>query len=212
MQAEQHFAELPLVAILRGLVPEQAIEVASALYESGIRIIEVPLNSPEPFRSIQMLAGLSHLDWSIGAGTVLNVDDVERTLAAGGTIIISPNCNTEVIRRALDRGLEPIPGVATATEACVAIDAGAHYLKLFPAITYGPAHLRALSSVLPSHIRVIPVGGIGAGDMADWIAAGAAGFGFGSELFKPGYSLEDVAQRGRRLVGALREALGTDAP
>lgn len=208
MQAERHFADVPLVAILRGLLPEQAIEVASALYDTGIRIIEVPLNSPEPFRSIQMLASLRHRDWSIGAGTVLSVDHVERTRAAGGTIIVSPNCNPEVIRAALDRGLEPIPGVATATEAFAAVHAGARYLKLFPAITYGPAHLKALSAVLPSHIRVIPVGGIGAGDIAPWIAAGAAGFGFGSELFKPDYDVEDIAQRGRLLVAALQEARG----
>jgi 2-dehydro-3-deoxyphosphogalactonate aldolase len=206
MHTDELLADLPLVAILRGLRPEQAIAVASLLYEAGIRLIEVPLNSPEPFRSISMLAGLRDREWLIGAGTVLSSEDVRRTHEAGGGIIISPNCDAEVIRTSLELGLEVMPGIASATEAFAAIRAGARLIKLFPALTYGPAHLKALRAVLPSGISVFPVGGIGAADIPAWLTAGAAGFGFGSELFKPEYSLAEIARRASHLVAVLREA------
>jgi 2-dehydro-3-deoxyphosphogalactonate aldolase len=198
--------EPALVAILRGVTPEKVVAIADALYGAGIRKIEVPLNSPEPFASIARLAALGRPDWLVGAGTVLNVDDVRRTHAAGGRLIVSPNCNTDVIRGALELGMAVMPGIATATEAFSAIDAGAKHIKLFPAVTYGPRHLEALRAVLPTDVGVFPVGGVGAQDIAGWLNAGAAGFGFGSELFRPNYTLAEIEQRARQLVQSLQEA------
>jgi 2-dehydro-3-deoxyphosphogalactonate aldolase len=195
-----------LVAILRGVTPAKVTQVAQTLYACGIRCIEVPLNSPEPFASIVALAELKLKDCLVGAGTVLNTADVEHTHAAGGRLIVAPNCNPDVIRHALHLGMAVMPGVASATEAFQAIDAGAHELKLFPAVTYGPAHLRALKSVLPKNVRVYPVGGVCAADIAAWVAAGADGFGFGSETYKPDYSLADIEARARKLVLALASA------
>jgi len=192
-----------LVAILRGVTPATITQVAHTLYSCGIRSIEVPLNSPEPFNSIATLAALKLPDCLVGAGTVLNAADVENTHAAGGRLIVAPNCRPDVIRHALHLGMVVMPGVGSATEAFQAIDAGAQQLKLFPAVTYGPAHLRALKSVLPKSVRVYPVGGVGAADIPAWVEAGADGFGFGSEIYKPDYSLADIEARARRLVQAL---------
>jgi 2-dehydro-3-deoxyphosphogalactonate aldolase len=199
-------SELPLVAILRGISPDRVLETANVLYDAGIRMIEVPLNSPEPFESIARLAAAGKTDCLIGAGTVLSVDDVHRTQQAGGGLIVAPNCDPEVIGCAVQLGLQALPGFATATEALQAIRAGARQLKLFPASTYGPSHLRALRAVLPRHVGVFPVGGIGAPDIAGWLEAGAAGFGFGSELFRPEYALEEIARRAANLVQAARAA------
>jgi 2-dehydro-3-deoxyphosphogalactonate aldolase len=191
-----------LIAILRGLTPERAPEVGAALVATGFRCIEVPLNSPQPFRSIELLAGAHGGDCLVGAGTVLTAAEVERVQGAGGALIVAPNCNVAVIRRALELGMRVLPGIATATEAFAAIDAGAAELKLFPASTYGPRHLRALKSVLPKPVRIFAVGGIGPQDIAPWIEAGADGFGFGSELFKPAYTLAEVRERAGGLIAA----------
>jgi 2-dehydro-3-deoxyphosphogalactonate aldolase len=206
MKSDESAAETALVAILRGVTPGRVVSVATALYDAGIRKIEVPLNSPDPFASIARLAECGRTDWLIGAGTVLNVDDVRRTHAAGGRLIVAPNCDTDVIRCALQLAMQVLPGIATATEAFNAIGAGAAQIKLFPAVTYGPRHLEALRAVLPTHVGVFPVGGVGAQDIARWLSAGAAGFGFGSELFRPDYTLEDIGRRARHLVQSLREA------
>lgn len=195
-----------LVAILRGITPKAIAQVAQTLHGCGIRCIEVPLNSPDPFASIAALAALKLRDCVVGAGTVLNAAEVENTHAAGGRLIVAPNCNPDVIRHALHLGMGVMPGVATATEAFAAIDAGAQDLKLFPAVSYGPTHLRALKSVLPKVVRVYPVGGVGAADIPAWIEAGADGFGFGSELFKPDFSLAEIETRARKLVQALESA------
>ena len=206
MSTDASVEERALVAILRGITPEQAVAVGTTLYEAGIRALEVPLNSPSPFASIAALV-TSNLPGSlIGAGTVLTTEDVERTVEAGGRLIVAPNCDLDVIRHALRSSMQVMPGIATATEAFTAIRAGASSLKLFPAITYGPAHLKALKAVLPEKVRVFPVGGIGAPDIKAWLAAGAAGFGFGSELYQPEYTLKEIAHRARTLVSALREA------
>jgi 2-dehydro-3-deoxyphosphogalactonate aldolase len=206
MPADAASADLPIVAILRGLTPARAVEVASVLYRAGIRIIEVPLKSPDPFTSIARLAALQLADCLVGAGTVLSVQDVQRTHDAGGRLVVAPNCDTAVIRAALTLGMRAMPGVATATEAFQAIAAGASELKLFPAASYGPAHLQALKSVLPAAVRVLPVGGIGAPDIAAWLAVGAGGFGFGSDLFRAEYSLDEIDTRAQRLMRALAEA------
>ena len=196
---------MELVAILRGLTPARAPEVGAVLVDAGFRTIEVPLNSPDPFDTIELLAR-AHGDCVVGAGTVLTPADVERVRNAGGRIIVAPNCDPAVIRRALELGMRVFPGIATATEAFAAVAAGATDLKLFPAATYGSRHLKALKSVLPKHVRVFPVGGIGAQDIAEWLASGADGFGFGSELFTPAYTLAQIETRAQALIAALRDA------
>lgn len=195
-----------LVAILRGLTPERAPETGALLVAAGFRIMEVPLNSPEPFRTIKLLCEAHSADCLVGAGTVLTAAEVDRVHGAGGRLVVAPNCEPTVIRRALDLGMRVLPGIATATEAFTALGAGATELKLFPAASYGPRHLKALKSVLPRHVRVFPVGGIGAQDIAEWLASGADGFGFGSELFTPAYTLAQIETRARGLVEALRQA------
>ena len=163
-----------LVGILRGLTPGRAPEVGAVLVAAGFRFIEVPLNSPEPFESIKLLAR-AHGDCVVGAGTVLTAAEVDRVHGAGGRLIVAPNCEPAVIRRALELDMRMFPGIATAIEAFAAISSGATDLKLFPAATYGSRHLKALKSVLPKHVRVFPVGGIGAQDIAEWLASGADG-------------------------------------
>jgi len=200
MPAKKH---IELVAILRGLTPQRAPEVGAALVAAGFRSIEVPLNSPEPLETIKLLAAAHGAECLVGAGTVLSAADVDRVHAAGGRLIVAPNCDAAVIRRALELRLRVLPGVATATEAFTALAAGATELKLFPAATYGPRHLRALKSVLPAHVRVYPVGGVGAQDMGAWLESGADGFGFGSELFTPAYTLAELTTRARAIFEAL---------
>jgi 2-dehydro-3-deoxyphosphogalactonate aldolase len=201
-------SELELVAILRGVLPRNVVAIGDILYAAGIRKIEVPLNSPDPFASIAALAQQSLPRLTVGAGTVLDVDQVRRTHEAGGTLMVSPNSHRPVIEHAVKLGMEVMPGFATATEAFAAIAAGAKKIKLFPAVTYGTRHLQALRAVLPAEVDVYPVGGIAVQDIPVWLAAGAAGFGFGSELFKPDYSLEEIDTRAKTLVSALRNAGG----
>jgi 2-dehydro-3-deoxyphosphogalactonate aldolase len=197
--------QVVMIAILRGLTPQRAAETGAALVTAGFRIIEVPLNSPEPFQTIEILAR-QHGDCLVGAGTVLSPVEVDRVHAAGGRLVVAPNCDADVIRRALALDMRVMPGIATATEAFAAIRAGATELKLFPASTYGAGHLRALKSVLPKHAKIYPVGGVGSQDIAGWLASGADGFGFGGELFKPAYTLADVSARAKGLFDGLRAA------
>jgi 2-dehydro-3-deoxyphosphogalactonate aldolase len=197
---------ITLVAILRGIVPDQVVAVAATLYAAGIRTIEVPLNSPDPYASIAALAAYCESDCLVGAGTVLNIEQLRLAHAAGGRLAVAPNCEPAVIAGALQRGMQAMPGFATATEALNALHAGATHLKLFPAISHSPPHLRALRSVLPAEAKVYPVGGIGAKDILPWLAAGADGFGFGSELFRPEYSLADIERRALELVRAYSQA------
>jgi 2-dehydro-3-deoxyphosphogalactonate aldolase len=199
-------AEHALVAILRGVQPGSVVAIADVLYQAGVRIIEVPLNSPDPYASIAALATGRRPGCIIGAGTVLDVLQVRRTHEAGATLVVAPNCDAGVIGGALQLGMQVMPGFASATEAFAAIRAGARHLKLFPAVSYGPHHLQALRAVLPAEVNVYPVGGIAAPDLRAWLAAGAAGFGFGSELFRPHYSLAEIERRARLLVAAFREA------
>ncbi len=206
MPADPTTGRHPLVAILRGATPDRAADLGRTLHGAGVRIVEVPLNSPEPFASIRILHDLGLPDCLVGAGTVLTATDVRRTFDAGGRLVVAPNCNDEVIRSALDLGMTVMPGIATATEAFRAVDAGATILKLFPAATYGPGHLKALKTVLPAAVRLYPVGGIGAADIPAWLAAGADGFGFGSEIFRPEYALGDIERRARHLVESLAGA------
>jgi len=161
------FAEMPLIAIVRGVRPDEVVDVATALYDAGIRIVEVPLNSPDPFVSIERLSAMTGR-MVCGAGTVLTTEQVDSVVAAGGTFIVAPNTDPSVIRQSVVRGAIPLPGIATATDAFNALAAGARWLKLFPAATYGPEHLKALAAVLPSEAHVIPVGGVSPANMKQW--------------------------------------------
>src|SRR3569833_327632 len=195
-----------IVAILRGLEPARAGATGGVLHTAGIRVIEVPLNSPDPVASIAALVASQGSDCLIGAGTVLDQNAVKNTHAAGGRLVVAPNCDPDVIRSALDLGMEVMPGIATPTEAFAAIRAGATKLKLFPASTYGTRFLQALRAVLPAGIRMYPVGGVGAADIPTWLAASADGFGFGSEIFRPEYDLPEIGRRADMLVRAFRAA------
>jgi len=206
LDCEALLQAVPVVAILRGLTAERAIEVGQGIYDAGVRVIEVPLNSPNPFNSIRKLSELFGARCVCGAGTVVDADDVKRTYDAGGRLIVAPNFDGIVVATALALDMLVMPGIATATEAFAAIYAGATHLKLFPAATYGSRHLKALKDVLPSRVRVYPVGGIGAADIDEWLKAGAAGFGFGSELFRPSYSTADIASRTQGVVTAFSKA------
>lgn len=194
----------PIIAILRGLTPAEAIPIGSALLEAGIDRMEVPLNSPDPLESIRLLSTSFAGHATIGAGTVLTPEDVGRVADAGGRMIVSPDANPDVIREARRLGLESYPGVFTATECFRAIAAGATGLKLFPADQAGPGLLRALRAVLPREIPVYAVGGVGPHNFADWFAAGAQGFGIGTSLYRPGDRAEDVSTRAHDMVAALR--------
>jgi 2-dehydro-3-deoxyphosphogalactonate aldolase len=201
---EQRLLQLPLVGILRGLPPAQAAEVGRLLYAQGLRVLEVPLNSPEPFESVRILRDALPADCIVGTGTVLEPADVARTREAGGQIVVAPNCDPRVIAAALDAGMLALPGVATATEAFAALRAGTRHLKLFPANSFGPNYLKALGEVLPAGTSLYPVGGMGVAAIAEWVAAGAAGFGFGGDLYRPTYEPGEVSLRAARLVAAWR--------
>ena len=196
-------ARCPLVAILRGVRPDEAEAVGEALAEAGIAIIEVPLNSPDPLVSIERLATRFGERLLIGAGTVMDPGDVARIAAAGGRIIVTPHAGVAVVRAAKQAGLLACPGMFTPTEAFSLLDAGADGLKLFPAEAASPAVLRAVRAVLPAGTLVLPVGGIGPENMQPWLDAGAGGFGIGSSIFKPGDSAKVVGAKARRLVAAL---------
>lgn len=202
-QFAQALDQLPLVAILRGLTPAEAPAIGQALVESGFALIEVPLNSPRPLESIAALAA-QHPNHLIGAGTVLTSAQVREVQAAGGRIIISPHFDPVVVHEALRLGLVCVPGVATPSEAFAALHAGAHALKLFPAEMITPSVLKALRAVLPSSTALLPVGGITPDNMADYLSAGAKGFGLGSALYKPGQSAQEVGAAAQRFVRALR--------
>jgi len=204
MTLDEALAECPIVAIVRGIRPDEVLAHAEALYAAGVRGVEVPLNSPDPLESIRLLAQAWVGRMVVGAGTVLDVDGVDAVAKAGGSLIISPNTNPSVIRRAVGLGLDPAPGFATASEAFQALESGARHLKLFPAATYGPGHLRQLKAVLPPSAVVWAVGGAGPDNMADWWAAGARGFGLGGELYKAGQSVADTAAKATRAVSAAR--------
>jgi 2-dehydro-3-deoxyphosphogalactonate aldolase len=189
------FALCPLVAILRGIAPDEVEAIGDALADAGFTLIEVPLNSPQPFESIARLARRLEGRAMVGAGTVLEVGEVAAVARAGGRIVVSPNTDAAVIAATVEAGLASMPGYFTPSEAFAAIRAGAHALKLFPAEAAGQAVLRAQAAVLPAAVPKLAVGGIVPESMAGWIAAGARGFGLGSALYKPGFDAADVRRR-----------------
>ncbi|MEJ8811210.1 2-dehydro-3-deoxy-6-phosphogalactonate aldolase [Variovorax ureilyticus] len=198
--------QLPLVAILRGLTPDEAPAVGDAIVESGFRLLEVPLNSPRPLDSIALLSR-RFPQALVGAGTVLTAQEVRDVHAAGGELIVAPNFNAEVVAEAKRLGLVSLPGVMTPTEAFGALAAGATGLKLFPAELASPAVVKALLAVLPKGTPLMPVGGITPDNMDAWRAAGSAGFGIGSALYKPGKSAASVREDAQRFVAAFAGTL-----
>ena len=204
-----YFRQLPLVAILRGLRPDAAVAVGEALVEAGFRIVEVPLNSPQPLASIERLARALPAAVLVGAGTVLDPDDVDRVRDAGGRLIVMPHSDRAVIARARERGLACTPGVATPTEGFAALKAGADALKLFPAEALPPPVVKAWRAVLPPETLLLPVGGIRPETMKPFVDAGANGFGLGSALFAPKLTTAEIARNARAFVTAWR-ALGAE--
>lgn len=190
---DTYLKDLPLIAILRGVTPDEIVAVGRALHDAGFRVIEIPLNSPQPFESIRRLTAELGESCLIGAGTVLTEAQVAEVDAAGGRLIVSPNANLAVIRASKAAGLVSAPGVATPSEGFAALDAGADSLKLFPAEQLGPAVVKAWRAVFPKELALLPVGGITPDNMGPYVAAGANGFGLGSALYKPGLSAAQVS-------------------
>lgn len=205
-QFEAAFARCPLIAILRGVEPNEAEGIGEALVGAGFTLIEVPLNSPDAIDSVARLARRLSGRAVVGAGTVLRAAEVVTVRAAGGMMIVSPNADPAVIAATASAGLVSLPGIATPTEAFAALDAGATALKLFPAEGASPPVLKAMRAVLPPGARILPVGGVVPGSMRAWRQAGAAGFGAASALYTPGATAEEVGARARAFVVALNEA------
>lgn len=204
MTLDEALAECPVVAILRGVRPDEVLAHAEALFAAGLRGVEVPLNSPEPLTSIERLVKTWGDRMVVGGGTVLDAESVEAVARAGGRIIISPNTACEVIRQAVKLQLDPAPGFATASEAFLALEAGARHLKLFPAVTYGPGHVKQLKAVLPPEAVVWAVGGVGPDSMAEWWAAGVRAFGLGGEVYRAGQSPAETAEKAAKVMAAAR--------
>ena len=195
----------PLVAILRGVQPDEVESIVETLIDTGFEMIEVPLNSPDPLVTIGKLCAAYGDKVLCGAGTVLSPEAVDQVAGVGGKLIVTPNIDPAVISHAVALGLTVMPGFATPSEAFVAVKAGAKALKLYPAGTYGFGHIKAVRDVLPKDIAVYAVGGVGAANLKPWIEAGVAGIGVGGELYRPGYTAEEVGQRARTLVAAWNE-------
>jgi len=202
-ELKRRLAECPLVAIIRGVTPGEAEAIGAAIYASGIRIIEVPLNSPDPLDSIARLAASLGDRALIGAGTVLEPDQVAQVREAGGRLIVSPNTKSDVIQASVAAGMVSTPGYFTPSEAFTALRAGAHGLKFFPAEAATPAVVKAQKAVLPKDVPLLVVGGVKPEDMHAWLDAGADGFGLGSGVYKPGITAEETAERARAYVQGL---------
>lgn len=200
----RYLDECPLIGIIRGVTPGEAEAIGDAIYEGGICIIEVPLNSPKPLKSIELLAKRLGERALVGAGTVLDPQDVNRVRDAGGRIIVSPDTNTQVISAAAEAGLVSSPGYFTPSEAFAALRAGAHALKLFPAEGASPSVLKAQLAVIPRDIPVLAVGGIKPDNMRPWLEAGATGFGLGGGLYQPGQSPDETLDKARAYVAGVR--------
>ena len=201
---DRYFSNCPLVAIIRGVTPPEAAEIGGALFEGGIRIIEVPLNSPEPLSSIEKLAGELGEEALVGAGTVLEPADVRRVRDCGGRLVVSPNMNPAVISATVEAGLVSCPGVFTPTEAFAALANGAHALKLFPAEAASPKVVKAVRAVLPKQVRLLVVGGVTPESVGRWLDSGADGFGLGGGLYKPGQTAEETLRKARAYVEAVK--------
>ena len=202
MTFEEAFKACPLISILRGIEPNKAIPVANALFDAGFRLIEVPLNSPKALESISLLATHFASRAIIGAGTVLTPQEVTMVAKSGGQLVVSPHADRALIECAMSEDIKPIPGVATVTEAHEMIVAGADHLKLFPAEVIGPKQVASLKQVLPKHTQLIPVGGINASNMGAYLNSGASGMGFGSSIFTPQLSLDEIRSNAETIIKA----------
>ena len=201
---DPHFTALPLIAILRGITPDEVVAVGTELHAAGFRVIEIPLNSPDAIESIRQLAAALGADARIGAGTVLSTAQVAEVAAAGGTLVVSPSADADVIRATKAAGMLSGPGVATPTEGFAALAAGADFLKLFPAEQLPPAVVKAWRAVFPVSVPLVPVGGITPESLAPFVAAGASGFGLGSAVYKPGMSPAAARRAAEAFVAAWR--------
>ena len=201
---DRYFGQCPLVAIIRGVRPDEAEAIGQALFDGGIRIIEVPLNSPDPFGSIRAIAGALGDRALVGAGTVIDPADVGRVKEAGGRIIVAPDMNRAVIEATVAHGMVSSPGIFTPTEAFQALHCGAHALKLFPAEAASPKVVKALRAVIPDRVPLLIVGGVTPESVSGWLEAGANGFGLGGGLYKPGQSPEDTLAKARAYVDAVK--------
>ena len=204
----EQIEKLPLIAILRGLTPSEALDTGTALHESGITAMEVTLNSPSPLESIRILA--EHFDgrMAVGAGTVLSTEDVENVHAAGGQFIVSPNTNAAVISRTVALGMHSVPGVATCSECFQAIEAGAHGLKIFPASVVGPKGVKDLMAVLPKEVDIFAVGGVTDKNIGEWMKIGIKGVGLGSNLYQAGDTPEETSSKARMMIDLLKKNTG----
>lgn len=200
----QYFSKCPAVAIIRGVTPPEAADIGRALFEGGIRIVEVPLNSPDPFSSIRVIADALGDTALVGAGTVIDPADVARVKDAGGRIIVSPNMSPAVIRATVQAGLVSSPGIFTPSEAFTALESGAHVIKLFPAEAASPKVVKSMRAVLPKDVILLVVGGVTPESVGGWLDAGADGFGLGGGLYKPGQSAEDTVRKARAYAEALK--------
>jgi 2-dehydro-3-deoxyphosphogalactonate aldolase len=209
MDMTQWLVRCPIVAILRGIKPEEVIPIGSALEEQGVVIVEVPLNSPDPLRSIEILAATFGDRMLVGAGTLTDPKQVAEVDAAGGKLIVTPHADTAIVRAAKSAGLLAAPGFSNPTEAFALLQAGADALKLFPAEVFGIPMMKALQAVLPRTASIVPVGGVDASNIARWLNAGAAGIGAASSIYKPGDDARSVGQKAKSLVQA---AHGSSAP
>lgn len=206
LKLSERLQEMPVIAILRGVRPDEVVAVAEIIYQQGISIIEVPLNTPNAFDCIANLSNAMGDCCLVGCGTLTNSHDISKLVDSGAQIAVTPSTQPNIIEDCLKHGLMPIPGFLTPTEAFAAIHAGARYLKLFPASTVGRSHLAALKAVLPRGINVLAVGGVKHDELDEWIKVGAAGFGFASDIFHPGDSIESVKQAIQKLVASVRKA------
>ncbi|MEM9222417.1 MAG: 2-dehydro-3-deoxy-6-phosphogalactonate aldolase [Pseudomonadota bacterium] len=211
MKLEDALQKMPLVAVLRGMPPSEALDVGNALVGAGFSVMEVPLNSPDPYASIRLQHDAFSSKAIVGAGTVLYAEEVSRVADAGGTIIVSPNFSEEVVRATKRCGLISVPGVMTPTEAFRALDAGADALKLFPGDGISPAVVKAMGAVLPKGTVTMVTGGVDAANIGDWMGAGATGCGIGSALYKPGKSAQAVASDAKKFSEAAAAALSQRA-
>ena len=204
MDLKDWLARCPLIAILRGVTPNEVVAIGTVLHEAGIAIVEVPMNSPDPVESIRRLVQKFGTQMLIGAGTVMTPDQVDEIDAYGGRLIVTPHAAGAVVRQAKHHGMIACPGFATPTEAFAMLEAGADGIKLVPAEAASPAVLKGIRAVLPQGTLVLPVGGIDAGNMRPWLDAGAAGFGIGSSIYKAGDTADIVAAKAAKLVAGLR--------
>lgn len=207
-----HLKRMPLIAILRGVTPTEGEKVAAALVDAGFLIVEVPLNSPSPFATIELLAKRFGGNTVIGAGTVLDADDVDRLRDAGGSLVVMPHADAVIVARTKSLGLACVPGFATPTEAFRMIAAHADALKLFPAEGASPQVLKSIRAVLPPEVPILPVGGIEQQSFETWWKAGARGFGIGSALYRAGDAPDIVGERARAQVAAMRSLIAAESP